>query len=45
MKLENASNITREIAEAGYRLYKESYKLPADETEARSAERGFINHH
>ena len=41
MKLENASNITREIAEAGYRLYKESYKLPADETEARSAERGF----
>lgn len=41
MKLENASNITIEIAEAGYRLYKESYKLPADETEARSAERGF----
>lgn len=41
MKLENASNITREIAEAGYRLYKESYKLPANETEARSAERSF----
>lgn len=30
-KLQNASNITREIAEAGYALYKESYRLPADE--------------
>lgn len=32
-KLKNASNITKEIAEAGYRLYKESYRLPADEYE------------
>ena len=33
VKLQNASNITREIAEAGYKLYKESYRLPADENE------------
>ncbi len=33
VKLKNASNITKEIAEAGYRLYKESYRLPADEYE------------
>ena len=31
VKLQNASNITREIAEAGYKLYKESYRLPVDE--------------
>lgn len=43
MKLKKASNITREIAEAGYRLYKESYKLPADETEARPPIEVFIN--
>ena len=33
VKLKNASNITKEIAEAGYRLYKESYRLPVDEYE------------
>ena len=33
MKLKNASNITAEIAEAGYKLYRESYRLPADEKE------------
>ena len=33
VKLKNASNITAEIAEAGYKLYKESYRLPADEKE------------
>ena len=36
VKLQNASNITREIAEAGYNLYKESYRLPADEQELKS---------
>lgn len=35
MKLDNASNITREIAEAGYALYKQNYHLPADESELR----------
>jgi len=33
MKLNNASNITREIAEAGYALYKQNYRLPANEAE------------
>lgn len=37
MKLKNASNITREIAEAGYQLYKESYRLPADENELKNS--------
>ena len=36
-KLQNASNITREIAEAGYKLYKESYRLPADEQELKNS--------
>ena len=31
VKLKNASNITAEIAEAAYLLYKKSYRLPADE--------------
>lgn len=33
MKLENASNITREIAEAGFSLYKQNYSLPVDQSE------------
>lgn len=37
VKLKNASNITREIAEAGYKLYKESYRLPADEQELKNS--------
>lgn len=37
VKLPNASNITREIAEAGYKLYKESYRLPADEKELKNS--------
>ena len=37
MKLKNASNITREIAEAGYKLYKENYRLPADEMELKNS--------
>ena len=37
VKLQNASNITREIAEAGYKLYKESYRLPADEHELKNS--------
>ena len=36
VKLKNASNITAEIAEAGYKLYRESYRLPADEKEKRN---------
>jgi len=32
-KLKNASNITGEIAEAAYMLYKKSYSLPANEYE------------
>ena len=36
VKLKNASNITTEIAEAGYKLYRESYRLPADEKEKRN---------
>lgn len=41
MKLTNASNITKEIAEAGYQLYKENYRLPADREELQSEERAF----
>ena len=37
VKLQNASNITREIAEAGYKLYKESYRLPGDEQELKNS--------
>ena len=37
MKLKNASNITREIAEARYKLYKENYRLPADEMELKNS--------
>ena len=33
VKLKNASNITSEIAEAGYKLYKSSYHLPASRSE------------
>lgn len=36
-KLKNASNITAEIAEAGYKLYKENYRLPADEKEKKNS--------
>ena len=36
VKLKNASNITAEIAEDGYKLYRESYRLPADEKEKRN---------
>jgi len=35
-KLKNASNITGEIAEAAYMLYKKSYSLPANEYELKS---------
>ena len=41
LKLPNASSITKEIAEAGYQLYKENYRLPADLEELQSAERAF----
>lgn len=37
IKLKNASNITREIAEAGYKLYKENYRLPANENELKNS--------
>ncbi len=37
VKLQNASNITKEIAEAGYKLYKESYRMPADEHELKNS--------
>ena len=37
VKLQNASNITREIAEAGYKLYKERYRMPADEHELKNS--------
>ena len=37
VKLKNASNITSEIAEAGYKLYKESYHLPASRGELECA--------
>lgn len=42
MKLQNASNITKEIAEAGYRLYKKHYRLPADELEKNNAASEFF---
>ncbi len=41
LKLPNASSITKEIAEAGYQLYKENYRLPADREELQSEERAF----
>lgn len=37
VKLKNASNITSEIAEAAYKLYKASYRLPASKSELASA--------
>ncbi len=37
VKLKNASNITAEIAEAGYKLYKQNYRLPADEKEKKNS--------
>lgn len=37
VKLKNASNITSEIAEIGYKLYKESYHLPASRGELECA--------
>ena len=41
-KVDNATNITKEIAEAGYALYKSNYKLPADQSEkAASDDRRF----
>ncbi len=42
VKLQNASNITREIAEAGYKLYKKSYRLPADDKELKSSRPEFF---
>ena len=42
VKLQNASNITREIAEAGYKLYKKSYRLPADDKELKSSRSEFF---
>ena len=42
VKLQNASNITREIAEAGYKLYKKSYRLPADDKEQKSSRPEFF---
>lgn len=41
VKLSNASNITKEIAEAGYSLYKQSYKLPKNEAEKNSVDMNF----
>ena len=41
LKLPNASSITKEIAEAGYQLYNENYRLPADREELQSEERAF----
>ena len=37
VKLKNASNITAEIAEAAYLLYKKNYRLPADEEELKNS--------
>lgn len=37
VKLKNASNITAEIAEAAYLLYKKNYRLPADEVELKNS--------
>ena len=36
-KVDNATNITKEIAEARYALYKANYKLPADQNEKSAA--------
>lgn len=40
VKLKNASNITKELAEAGYQLYKASYHLPANHFELENAKQG-----
>ena len=40
VKLKNASNITKELAEAGYQLYKASYHLPANHFELKNARQG-----
>ena len=45
VKLQNASNITKEIAEAGYRLYKDNYRLPADDKELKAAGQSFFKSH
>ena len=37
-KVDNATNITKEIAEAGYALYKANYKLPTDLREKSAAD-------
>ena len=37
IKLNNASNITAEIAEAAYLLYKKNYRLPTDEEELKNS--------
>ena len=37
VKLKNVGNITVEIAEAAYLLYKKSYRLPADEEELKNS--------
>ena len=42
VKLQNASNITKEIAEAGYRLYKDNDRLPADDKELKSSRLEFF---
>lgn len=42
VKLQAASNITKEIAEAGYRLYKDNYRLPADDKELKSSRLEFF---
>ena len=42
VKLQNASNITKEIAEAEYRLYKDNYRLPADDNELKSSRPEFF---
>ena len=42
VKLQNASNITKEIAEAEYRLYKDNYRLPADDKELKSSRPEFF---
>lgn len=41
-KLDNATNITKEIAEAGYALYKEYYHLPANQSEKKSVPECFF---
>ena len=42
VKLQNASNITKEIVEAGYRLYKDNYRLPVDDKELKSSRPEFF---